>query len=76
MMAAVTAPGGTASAFTAEGDIRGKTGEAEINGGSHSWFTGYRVDDDIAFATLVVLGGGSEAAVALSNTMLANLPLG
>ena len=76
IMAAVTAPGGTASALTAEGDIRGKTGEAEINGGSHSWFTGYRVDDDIAFATLVVLGGGSEAAVALSNTMLANLPLG
>ena len=73
MMAAVTGPGGTASAFTAGGDIRGKTGEAEINGGSHSWFTGYRADDDIAFATLVVLGGGSEAAVALSDRMLLNL---
>ena len=73
MMAAVTGPGGTASAFTAGGDIRGKTGEAEINEGSHSWFTGYRADDDIAFATLVVLGGGSEAAVALSDRMLLNL---
>ncbi len=73
LMAAVTAPGGTASGMSAGGDIRGKTGEAEINGGSHAWFTGYRADDDIAFATLVVLGGGSEAAVALTNTMLANL---
>ncbi|MDK8243718.1 MULTISPECIES: penicillin-binding transpeptidase domain-containing protein [unclassified Corynebacterium] len=73
MMAAVTAPGGTAAGMTAGGDIRGKTGEAEINQGSHSWFTGYRVDDDIAFAALVVLGGGSEAAVALTNSMLVNL---
>lgn len=75
LMAAVTGPGGTAGGMSAGGDIRGKTGEAEINGGSHSWFTGYRADDDIAFATLVVLGGGSEAAVALTNTMLSNLNL-
>lgn len=73
MMAAVTAPGGTAAGMSAQGDIRGKTGEAEINGGSHAWFTGYRADDDIAFATLVVLGGGSEAAVAITNAMLSNL---
>lgn len=73
MMAAVTAPGGTAAGMSAQGDIRGKTGEAEINGGSHAWFTGYRADDDIAFATLVVLGGGSEAAVAVTNSMLLNL---
>lgn len=73
LMAAVTGPGGTAGGMSAGGDIRGKTGEAEINAGSHSWFTGYRADDDIAFATLVVLGGGSEAAVALTNTMLSNL---
>ena len=72
MMKAVTSPGGTASGFGAGGDIRGKTGEAEINGGSHSWFTGYR-DDDIAFATLIVLGGGSEAAVAVTDTMLRNI---
>ena len=73
MMAAVTAPGGTATGMTAGGDIRGKTGEAEINGGSHSWFAGYRADDDIAFATLIVLGGGSEAAVAVTDRMLHNL---
>ncbi|WJY68300.1 penicillin-binding transpeptidase domain-containing protein [Corynebacterium auris] len=73
MMAAVTAPGGTAAGMSAGGDIRGKTGEAEINDGSHSWFTGYRVDDDIAFATLIVLGGGSEAAVAATDRMLVNL---
>lgn len=73
MMAAVTAPGGTANGMSAGGDIRGKTGEAEINGGSHSWFAGYRTDDDIAFATLVVLGGGSEAAVAITDRMLHNL---
>lgn len=73
LMAAVTAPGGTASGLGSRGDVRGKTGEAEISGGSHAWFTGYRADDDIAFATLVVLGGGSEAAVAITNSMLANL---
>lgn len=73
MMLAVTSPGGTAGGLTSLGDVRGKTGEAEITGGSHSWFTGYRSDDDIAFATLVVLGGGSETAVALTRTMLSNL---
>ncbi|SDR92777.1 penicillin-binding transpeptidase domain-containing protein [Corynebacterium timonense] len=73
MMAAVTAPGGTAPGMSAGGDIRGKTGEAEIDGGSHSWFTGYRVDDDIAFATLIVLGGGSDAAVGVTDRMLLNL---
>ena len=73
LMAAVTAPGGTAGGMSARGDIRGKTGEAEINGGSHAWFTGYRADDDIAFATLVVLGGGSEAAVAVTDRMLVKL---
>ena len=55
------------------GDIRGKTGEAEINQGSHAWFTGYRADDDIAFATLIVLGGGSQAAVAATDRMLVNI---
>ncbi|WP_291313099.1 penicillin-binding transpeptidase domain-containing protein [Corynebacterium sp. UBA2622] len=73
MMKAVTQPGGTANGMKAGGDIRGKTGEAEINGGSHAWFTGYRADDDIAFATLIVLGGGSEAAVAVTDRMLLNL---
>lgn len=73
LMASVTAPGGTAAGMSAAGDIRGKTGEAEIMGGSHAWFTGYRVDDDIAFAVLVVLGGGSQAAVAITDSMLLNL---
>ena len=72
MMKAVVGPGGTAGGMTAGGDIRGKTGEAEINGGSHSWFTGYR-DDDIAFATLIVMGGGSTAAVQLTDSMLRNI---
>lgn len=57
---------GTARGMQAEGEIFGKTGEAEINEGSHSWFSGFR-DDDIAFATLVVLGGGSEAAVSITD---------
>ncbi|MGD7001002.1 penicillin-binding transpeptidase domain-containing protein [Corynebacterium halotolerans] len=57
---------GTARGMQAEGEIYAKTGEAEINGGSHAWFTGFR-DDDIAFATLVVLGGGSETAVSVTD---------
>lgn len=64
MRAVVTS--GTATGMSASGDIRGKTGEAEINDGSHAWFAGYR-DDDIAFATLVVLGGGSEVSVAITD---------
>ncbi|AWB84239.1 penicillin-binding transpeptidase domain-containing protein [Corynebacterium liangguodongii] len=73
IMGSVTAPGGTAAGMKAAGDIRGKTGEAEINQGSHAWFTGYRADDDIAFATLIVLGGGSESAVAATDRMLLNI---
>lgn len=57
---------GSARGMAANGEISGKTGEAEINEGSHSWFAGFR-DDDIAFATLVVLGGGSETAVSMSD---------
>ncbi len=56
----------------AGGTIYGKTGEAEIDGGSHAWFTGYR-DDDIAFATLVVLGGGSETSVQVTDNFLQKL---
>lgn len=48
----------------------GKTGEAEINEGSHAWLTGYREEDDIAFATLVVLGGGSDASVNITSNFL------
>ena len=67
-----TVVNGTASGMQASGEIFGKTGEAEINDGSHSWFTGFR-DDDIAFATLIVRGGGSEAAVAVSDSFFQNL---
>lgn len=62
---------GTAAGMQAGGEIYGKTGEAEINEGSHAWFTGYR--DDIAFATLVVLGGGSETSVAITDKFLTRL---
>ncbi|MCQ9351621.1 penicillin-binding transpeptidase domain-containing protein [Corynebacterium sp. 153RC1] len=72
LMEAVTGPGGTAGGMQAAGVIRGKTGEAEINQGSHAWFTGYR-EDDIAFATLVVLGGGSEHAVAITDRFFLRL---
>ncbi len=46
------------------GDVYGKTGEAEVDGGSHAWFVGYR--GDLAFATLIVLGGSSDNAVAVT----------
>lgn len=71
MMRAVVT-GGTAAGMQAGGTIYGKTGEAEINGGSHAWFTGYR-EDDIAFATLVVLGGGSETSVQVTDNFLQKL---
>ena len=64
--------GGTAAGMQAGGTIYGKTGEAEINEGSHAWFTGYR-DDDIAFATLVVLGGGSTISVNITDNFLQRL---
>ncbi|MBP3087847.1 penicillin-binding transpeptidase domain-containing protein [Corynebacterium sp. sy017] len=62
---------GTAAGMKAGGEIYGKTGEAEINEGSHAWFTGYR--EDIAFATLIVLGGGSETAVAVTDKFFQRL---
>lgn len=71
LMGAVTEPGGTAGGINAGGKIYGKTGEAEIADGSHAWFTGYR--DDIAFATLIALGGGSESSVALTDKFFTRL---
>ncbi|GEE02478.1 penicillin-binding protein [Gordonia spumicola] len=70
MRAVVTS--GTASAIADQGEVYGKTGEAEVNGGSHAWFAGYR--GDIAFATLIVLGGGSESAVAVTRDFLSRVP--
>lgn len=72
LMKAVTGPGGTAGGMQSGERIYAKTGEAEINQGSHAWFTGYR-EDDIAFATLVVLGGGSEHAVAITDKFFVRL---
>ena len=63
---------GTAKDLDGSGDVRGKTGEAEFQGGSHSWFAGYR--GDMAFAALIVGGGSSEYAVRMLRGMLAQLP--
>ncbi|GAA1613352.1 penicillin-binding transpeptidase domain-containing protein [Nocardia ninae] len=66
--------GGTAERIADQGEVYGKTGEAEVDGGSHSWFVGYR--GDIAFATLLVKGGSSDNAVAVTRDMVAALPPG
>jgi hypothetical protein len=63
---------GTAKDIDGHGDVRGKTGEAEFQGGSHSWFAGYR--GDMAFAALIVGGGSSEYAVRMTRHMLELLP--
>lgn len=63
---------GTAEDLQGAGDVRGKTGEAEFAGGSHSWFAGYR--GDMAFASLIVGGGSSEYAVRMLKGMLDGLP--
>ncbi len=63
---------GTAEGLQGAGDVRGKTGEAEFAGGSHSWFAGYR--GDLAFAALIVGGGSSEYAVRMLKGMLDGLP--
>jgi cell division protein FtsI/penicillin-binding protein 2 len=63
---------GTAKDLGGSGDVRGKTGEAEFNGGSHAWFAGYR--GDMAFAALIVGGGSSEYAVRMLKAMLDSLP--
>ncbi len=65
---------GTAKDLQGAGDVRGKTGEAEFAGGSHSWFAGYR--GDMAFAALIVGGGSSEYAVRMLKGMLDELPPG
>ncbi|MFP7665232.1 MAG: penicillin-binding transpeptidase domain-containing protein [Corynebacterium pyruviciproducens] len=62
---------GTARGMQAGGEIHAKTGEAEFAGGSHAWFTGYR--DDLAFATLIVGGGGSESATAVTDAFFTEL---
>ncbi len=66
--------GGTAARIADQGEVFGKTGEAEVDGGSHSWFIGFR--GDMAWATLLVRGGSSDNAVAVTRDMLAALPPG
>lgn len=66
MMRSVVTSGTARGMGQKGGEIRAKTGEAEFGGGSHAWFAGYR-SDDIAFATLIVGGGGSEASVAVTD---------
>ena len=65
---------GTAKDLQEAGEVRGKTGEAEFAGGSHSWFAGYR--GDLAFAALIVGGGSSEYAVRMLKGMFDSLPTG
>lgn len=65
---------GTADRIADQGEVYGKTGEAEVDGGSHSWFIGYR--GDMAWATLLVEGGSSDNAVAVTRDMLLALPQG
>ncbi|MDV7135513.1 penicillin-binding transpeptidase domain-containing protein [Williamsia muralis] len=62
---------GTALRMQDLGEVFGKTGEAEVAAGSHAWFAGYR--GDLAWATLVVLGGSSDNAVAVTHEFLAAL---
>src|SRR5690606_41534089 len=71
-MMRLVSTGGTADRSRDQGAVYGKTGEAEVEGGSHSWFVGYR--GDLAFATLVVRGGSSDNAVAVTRDMFAALP--
>ncbi|WP_282779491.1 penicillin-binding transpeptidase domain-containing protein [Nocardia sp. CC201C] len=66
--------GGTAERIADQGEVYGKTGEAEVEGGSHSWFIGYR--GDMAWATLLVEAGSSDNAVAVTREMLTALPPG
>lgn len=61
---------GRGEALAGYGKVHGKTGTAQIGDGTnaHGWFAGYR--DDLAFATLVLDGSSSTAAVAVTGTFL------
>ena len=71
MMRAVVTEG-TATSIAGAGQVFGKTGEAEVAGGSHAWFAGFR--GDLAFATLIVLGGDSTNAVNVTRDFFTLLP--
>lgn len=61
---------GTARALAGLGDVRGKTGTAQLpdRTRAHGWFAGYR--GDLAFAVLVEGAGSSGPAVDASATFL------
>ena len=63
---------GTAKDILGAGDVHGKTGEAEFEGGSHAWVAGYR--GDLAFSALIVGGGSSEYSVRMVKMMFDELP--
>lgn len=65
---------GTGARIADQGQVYGKTGEAEYDGGSHAWFAGYR--GDLVFASLIVGGGSSDNAVAVVRGMFLGLPDG
>ncbi|NUS45075.1 MAG: penicillin-binding transpeptidase domain-containing protein, partial [Mycobacteriaceae bacterium] len=71
-MMRATVTEGTGQLVAGQGEVYGKTGEAEYAGGSHAWFVGYR--GDLAFATLIVGGGGSERAVLATRDVLSAIP--
>ena len=68
MRAVVTS--GRGAALSRYGNVYGKTGTAQVGDGTnaHGWFAGYR--DDVAFATLVLDGAGSAAAVTVTGRFL------
>ena len=68
--------GGSAHGVDTQGEVFGKTGEAQYGDGSnsHAWFVGYR--GDTAFASFIVGGGGSGNAVLMCGQFLAALPPG
>lgn len=61
---------GTAKSLGARGTVLGKTGTAQFGDAvhSHGWFVGYRAD--LAFATLVISGESSKAALSVTRQFL------
>lgn len=71
LMAAVVTGGTAANEGLPEG-VAGKTGTAEVEGGEHAWFIGYR--DDLAFCVFVRNGGsGRQVAVPIAARFLKGL---
>jgi hypothetical protein len=73
MMREVVTDGNAKPYLAGRGPVAGKTGTAQFGDAvhSHGWFTGYR--GDLAFATLVISGESSVAALNASSKFLAAL---